>query len=130
MVYTLDLLPEAYAVCRIEAGNPVPFEILEDETLASITVTREQVSIVCREERAPRQAQAEMGWRALRVAGSLDFTLTGVLQSLTAPLARAQVSIFALSTYDTDYLLVPSRELRRELRRGIEALEACGYEIR
>lgn len=104
----------------------MPFEILEEEMLASVTVTREEISIVCREERAPRQAQAEMGWRVLKVASPLDFTLTGVLQSLTAPLARAQVSVFTLSTYDTDYILVPSRQLRR----GIEALEACGHEIR
>lgn len=125
-MYTLGLLPEAYAVCRAEVGSSIPLEILQDEALASITVTREEISIVCREERAPRDSQAEVGWRALKVAGPLDFALTGVLQTLTTPLAQAQVSVFTLSTYDTDYLLVPSRQLDQV----ITALKAQGHEIR
>ena len=73
----------------------------------------------------PTDASAERGWCALEVAGPLDFSLTGVVSSLVGPLAEAEVPIFVLSTFETDYLLV--RE--RDLERAVEALTAAGHEV-
>ena len=73
----------------------------------------------------PTDASAERGWCALEVAGPLDFSLTGVVASLVSPLAEAEVPIFVLSTFETDYLLV--RE--RDLERSVEALAEAGHVV-
>jgi hypothetical protein len=88
-------------------------------------LTPDELSLVVPEAFAPDGAAIEAGWRALRVAGTLDFSLTGVLASLAAPLAQAGVSIFAVSTYDTDYLLV--RE--SGLAAALVALRGAGHTI-
>ncbi len=102
---TLFLLPETFAVCRLPADAPLPAWALAGPFCA-ITRTAEELSIVCVEEHAPASVPCQPGWRCLQVAGPLDFALTGVLASLAEPLAAASVSIFAVSTYDSDYLLV------------------------
>jgi hypothetical protein len=76
------------------------------DTLHSVTRTRSETSVVCEEALAPPGAAVERGWRALSLRGPIPFETTGVLASLTAPLSRAGVSVFTLSTYDTDLLLV------------------------
>jgi hypothetical protein len=91
----------------------------------SVTRTEEETSILCPEQYAPQDVRSEPGWRMLKVAGPLDFSLTGVLASLAVPLAEAGVSIFALSTFDTDYLLVRESQLETALC----ALTARGHEI-
>jgi hypothetical protein len=90
-----------------------------------VTRTDSELSIVCREEDVPAAASAERGWCALELAGPLDFSLTGVVSALVTPLADAEVPIFVLSTFETDYLLV--RE--PDLQRSVEALTAAGHEI-
>ncbi len=104
---TLDLtvLPDVLAVCRLPAGAEAP-AWFDGEVFVSVTRTPEETSVVCRAEVVPQDVRVEAGWRALRVAGPLDFALTGVLLSLLAPLAAAGVSVFALSTFDTDVVLV------------------------
>jgi len=123
---TLDLtvLPETLAVCRLSPGAAAP-HWLDGETFASVTRTPEETSVVCRAAVVPPGVRAEAGWRALRVAGPLDFGLTGVLASLLAPLAAAGVSVFALSTFDTDVVLV--REASLEEARA--ALVDAGHRI-
>ena len=91
----------------------------------SVTRTPDELSIVCSEASVPPTARAQRGWRALEVQGPLDFSLTGVLAALTAPLAQARISIFALSTYDTDYLLVPGEDLAR----ACATLTAAGHTV-
>lgn len=123
---TLTVLPGGYAVCRLPAGAPAPAEIWRTGgDLVSVTATPQETSVVCLETRAPEGATVEGGWRMLEVAGPLDFELTGVLASLTAPLAKAGVSVFALSTYDTDYLLV--REA--QLVTAADALREVGHDV-
>ncbi len=104
---TLDLtvLPDVLAVCRLPAGAEAP-AWLDGEVFVSVTRTLEETSVVCRAEVVPQDVRVEAGWRALRVAGPLDFALTGVLLSLLGPLAAAGVSVFVLSTFDTDVVLV------------------------
>jgi hypothetical protein len=89
----------------------------------SITRTAEEVSVVCPEKLVPKDVRSERGWRALRVAGVIDLSVIGLLAGLTAPLAEAGISVFAISTYDTDYLLV--RE--HDLERAIELLRNAGH---
>jgi hypothetical protein len=89
----------------------------------SVTRTRDELSIVCSEENVPEGVLCDRGWHCLQVKGPLDFEMTGILASLAVPLAEADVSIFAISTYDTDYLLV------RELDRSITALSNAGHNV-
>ena len=77
----------------------------------SITRTTDELSIVCRQEPVPEGIRCERGWRVLRFAGTLDFTLVGVLASLLVPLADADIAVFVVSTFDTDYLLVKEDRL-------------------
>lgn len=121
---TLILLPETFAVCRLAPDATIP-PLPLSASLVSVTLTREELSLVVPEDATPEGAQIEGGWRALRVAGMLDFALTGVLASLAAPLADAGISIFAISTYDTDYLLIPATNLTAALG----ALRAAGHSI-
>lgn len=106
----LFVLPQRLAVCRLEPDKPAPDWVLECP-FCSITRTGEELSIVLPEEDVPRGWQAERGWRGFKVLGPLDFDLTGVLASLAAPLAQAEISMFALSTYNTDYVLVRDADL-------------------
>lgn len=94
--------------------------------LVSVTRTDAELSIVCAESAVPATVEcAERGWRALRVAGPLDFNAIGVMARLTAPLAEAGISILALATFDTDYLLVRAPDLSRALA----ALRAAGHRV-
>lgn len=122
----LDLLPEAYAICRLPAGAPLPAKLPGDGGVVTVTWTPDEVSVICPVDRVPPEAQAEDHWRCLRVAGTLGLALTGILDSLTGPLAEARVNICAFSTYDTDYLLVP--EVR--LAEAVAALTAAGHRVR
>jgi hypothetical protein len=106
---TLTVLAETLAICRLAPGA-VPLWIAAAD-FVSITQTIDELSIVCREANVPSDVKADRGWRALKVAGPLDLALTGVLASLVNPLAEAQINIFAISTFDTDYLLVKGYNL-------------------
>ena len=90
-----------------------------------MTRTAEELSIVCATAAIPAAVPAGRGWRCLRVAGRLDLSLTGVLASIAEPLAAANVSIVAVSTYETDYVLVP----KESLAAAMEALSASGHEV-
>ena len=120
----LAVLPGAYAVCRLGPQEPIPAPLLAP-TFVAIVRTAEELSIVCPERVAPETARVERGWRCLRVTGSLPFEATGILASLAAPLAEAKIPIFAISTFDTDYLLV--KEAR--LEHALTVLEATGHTI-
>ena len=121
---TLHLLPTTLAVCRLAADAPLPDWAIGG-SFWSITRTSAELSIVCAERAVPVATVAERDWRCFEVAGPLAFTLTGVLAALTEALAEAAISIFALSTYDTDYLLVRAHDLER----AIQTLRAAGHQI-
>jgi hypothetical protein len=112
----LQLLPGTYSVCRLPAGAEVPAKFF------SLTRTAEELSLVCLAGEEPEGARLESGWGCFRVAGSLDFALTGILSSIAAPLAEAGVSIFAISTFDTDYVLT------REIKKAQEVLSRAGFD--
>jgi hypothetical protein len=125
----LALLPGDYAICRLPAGSPVPAGLLEAATIGgeviSVTWTPDEVSILCPAGRAPREGTVETPWRCLRVVGPVQLALTGILASIVSPLAEARVNIFAFSTFDTDYLLVPAVRLTEAL----SALAAAGHRV-
>ena len=110
----LLVLNPIFAVSRVDPNIPIPEWAVKGDFF-SITKTKEELSIVCEEENIPTDIQAERGWLALKVEGPLDFSLTGILSSLLTPLARASISIFALSTYDTDYLFVKKDNFEKDL---------------
>lgn len=110
-VLKLSVGPEVLAVTRLAADAPIPVWASSASGLLSITRTAQELSIVCDEQVVPAGTRVEAGWRALKVQGPLDFGLTGILASLAIPLAIAEVSIFALSTFDTDYVLVKQERL-------------------
>jgi hypothetical protein len=113
----LRLLPGRLAVCRLHPHDPLPAWVFHDEaTFWSLTRTPDEMSLVCDEDSVPPSiARVEPGWRAFRVEGPIPFDATGVLASLATPLADAGIPLFALSTYDTDVVLVKEHDLERAL---------------
>lgn len=111
----LRLLPGRFAVCRFEPEAPLPAWVLhEGATLWSMTRTPDELSVVCDEDSVPPSVtRVERGWCAFQVAGPIGFDETGVLASLATPLADAGIPLFALSTFDTDIVLVRERDLGR-----------------
>lgn len=124
MFLNLTVLPGELAVCRLPAGTALPVWVGPDD-LTSVTWSADETSIVCAGSVVPDDIQAERGWRAIKVAGPLDFVLTGVLLSITRPLAEAGVPVFAVSTYDTDYILVKESALEA----AMVALEKEGHTL-
>jgi len=120
----LELMPDEYAVARLAAGSDIP-EWAESSPFYSVTRTAHEVSIVSMEKIVPATVKVERGWRCLKVKGNLDFMLTGVLAAVALPLAQAEISLFAVSTYDTDYLLVKSVTLEK----AIMALSENGHTV-
>ena len=120
----LDLMPGAYAICRWSADATLP-DWAYQGGFVSVTRTPAELSAVCAFDAVPPGTVSEGPWRIFAVRGPLDFALTGVMASLAAPLAAGGVSIFAISTYDTDYALVRADKLDR----AVEALRAAGHRI-
>jgi len=122
---TFTLLPEVLAVCRLDPAAPVP-TWAGAGTFSSITRTADELSVVCSESAVPGGVQAALGWRCLKLEGPFDFSVTGLVASFSTSLARAGISLMAVCTYDTDYLLVRLADLDR----AIASLEENGYRIR
>jgi uncharacterized protein len=121
---SLERVPGTYAVCRLDPGaDPGPRP--DGAALYAVTWSDQETSVVCPVQTAPDATRVEGPFAALRVAGTLDFSLTGVLAGLTTALAGGGISVFAISTYDTDYLLVPEDELGP----AAERLREAGHEV-
>ena|SRR2546425_6444424 len=121
----LALLPYSIAIARLSPGQEVPQWAWENKAFLSVTYTADELSIVCPGSSVPADVRSERGWVAIKVQGPLDFSLTGVLAALASPLAANGISIFAISTFDTDYLLVKEQDLLR----AKEALERAGHTL-
>jgi hypothetical protein len=127
------VLPEQLVVLRLAADARIPPWVVESG-FSCVVRTRDELSIVCLEDvyredlssgvRLPDGTPCERGWLALQLQGPFPFSMTGVLASFVQPLAAAQVPIFAISTFDTDYVLIK----RDDLDRAINALQAAGHE--
>jgi len=120
----LLLHPGLYAVCRLDPGAELPAWALR-APMYFVARTVEELSVVCPRAGVPEGVKNESGWRMLQVAGHLDFGLTGILASIANPLAAAGVSLFALSTFNTDYVIVKEERLAA----AKAALEGAGFAI-
>lgn len=121
----LVLLPDDYAVCRLDAGERVPEGLDASVDVISITWSPTEISVICPAKQAPSTGTVNTPWRCLRIDGPANLALTGILAALVNPLADARVNIFAFSTHDTDYVLVPAVRLDEALA----ALSAAGHRV-
>lgn len=111
------------AVCKLDAtGLP---DWARDSRFVTFTRTPQELSLVCEAQCVPSSVQAELDWRCLVVDGVLGFSLVGIISGITRLLAAAQISVFVISSYDTDYLLVK----QDKLEEAVAALKAGGYHI-
>lgn len=113
------------AVCRLDAGAPIPDWVSRAGGFLSITRTRDELSIVCAEAAVYGGVKCEPGWRSFEIEGPFDYDLTGILLSVLQPLDAAGVSILAISTHDTDYVLVKEATVETALR----ALQVAGHSV-
>ncbi len=120
----LTLLRERFAVCRLAPDATTP-SWAAGGNFYSVTRTAEELSVVVEESRLPTGVTSQPGWRVFQVRGPFAFSEIGVLASLTGPLAAKEVSVFVISTFDTDYLLVSEKQLAN----AISALEQAGHTI-
>ena len=122
---SLTLLPDTFAICRFDADAAIP-TWTTTSGFCSITRTTEELSIVCLQSLVPVGIKCERDWRCFKLTGLIPFTAVGVLASLVQPLAKASISVFAISTFDTDFLLVKAMDLDR----AIDALRKCRHIVR
>ena len=119
----IKLLPSTYAVCRLDPAAPVPSWPVG--AFVSITRTADELSIVCEESNVPANVKAERDWRCFAVEGPIPFDVVGLAARITHALAAASISIFLVSTYDTDYILVRSSSVDA----AIAALRAARFDL-
>jgi hypothetical protein len=123
--FDLAVLPGPFAIVHLAAAAPFPRWAVQGEFF-SVTRTSDEVSVVCAADQVPNDVTVEADWRVLKVKGPFALSEIGVLAALAAPLAEAKVSLFAISTFDTDYLLVGEKQLLA----AIAALRGAGHRIR
>jgi hypothetical protein len=123
-ILTLKFLKEKYGVCRLDNTESIP-GWAEKGGFFSATKTSDELSIVCCQENIPEYIKCERNWRILKVEGPLDFSLIGILSSISSILAKRGISIFAISTYDTDYILVGDGDVND----AVEALSEEKYNV-
>jgi uncharacterized protein len=120
----LTVLTTALAVCKFKPTDPIPASVF---TLPfwSLTHTSEELSLIVPSEAVHPGWNAEPGWQAFKIDGQLDFSLVGILAAIASPLAQARVSIFTISTYNTDYFLVKAAQMDT----AILTLRKAGFEV-
>jgi uncharacterized protein len=121
----LSVLDDSFSVCRLAPDAGIP-NWVPTESFVSVTRTANELSIVCLSDAVPDTVRTERDFRALKIEGPFDFSLTGILLAVIGPLADAGISIFAVSTYDTDYVLVK----KKDLKHAVSVLSASGQTFR
>lgn len=125
MIQSLVLLENVFAVSKLPPDSEIPSWV-DGEILTAIIRTKNELSIVCDESYVPKVVLSERGWKALEVVGPLEFSIVGLMADITTSLSEVGVSVFVLSTYDTDYILLK----QDQLDKAIHALKQAGYSIR
>ena len=121
--FELSLLPERFAIAQLAPAAQV--QPRSEASLYSVTRTADELSMVCPEAELPANARAQTGWRALKLRGPFALSEVGVLSSIATPLAEASISLFVISTFNTDYLLIHAEQLQS----AVTALESAGHKI-
>jgi hypothetical protein len=122
--FVISVLKDDYKVCRLNAFDGVPEWALE-APLSSVTRTAEELSIVCPDQVAPKELQSEQEWKCLKIHGPLGFDEVGIISGLTKVLADANISVFVLSTFETDYILVK----RMNIEQAAKVLADSGHGV-
>lgn len=125
MSYKMMLLEDVFAVCGLESDAPIPLWATESDSFFSITKTVNELSIVCSQDRVPEGVKCENDFRCVKILGPLDFSLIGILSSVSNILANANISIFVISTFDTDYVLIK----QKDIGKAIKALNKNGFDV-
>ena len=121
--FSLELLDIAFSVCKVQDYS----EVNLDQPFVFTGRTDEEKSLVCPTDKVPENTIArEDGWRAFRIIGVLDFSLIGILAAISQILADEKIGIFAISTYNTDYVLTKDTDFEK----AVQALQKAGYSIR
>lgn len=120
----LELLPQRFSVCWLAAESAIP-QWARRGAVYSITRTSNELSVVCERKYVPAGVKSEKGFRCFKLGGPFPFGLTGILASVLEPLAEARVSIFAISTYDTDYVMVKEKSLAK----AVKVMRAAGHQV-
>ena len=116
----ITALKQNFSVCKIRDVRDADFS----REFAFLSKTDEEISLVCETEYVPNDAIAvEPGWRAFRIDGTLDFGLVGIVAKITEVLAQAGISVFVISTYNTDYVLLKSHEFVKGLNLVENSIE-------
>jgi hypothetical protein len=123
--YQLLVLPERYGVVKLDPGTEINTKGGNVTELLAVIHTPEETTIVCQENIISPEKEAEKGWKALKVNGTLEFELIGVLASIINPLAENGISVYTLSTYSTDFILVKVNFLSK----AVKVLTKAGFEI-
>jgi uncharacterized protein len=121
----LELLPDTLAICRLEPGALIPSWAAEPSPFLTLSRTAKELSITTLQSTVPAGVSCARDYRALRVRGPLPLNLVGIVAAIAEPLAAAGLSIFAISTYDTDYVLVKAPDLEKAL----QVLRQAGHQI-
>ena len=122
---TLPILKDSFSECRLAPDAGIPHWV-PTKGFVSVNRTAEELSIVCLSEAVPGTVRTERGFCVLKIEGPFDFSLPGILLAVIGPLADAGISIFAVSTYDTDYVLVK----KNDLNQAVSVLGAFGHSFR
>lgn len=125
MNLSFSVLPQNFAVARLAPDAAVPSAVLSASGFVSISRTADELSIVCPESLVEGFTRADRGWRVIKIHGPFAFDQVGILASLLNPLAGASIGIFAVSTFDTDYILVKSENFDR----AVSTLNAAGHSL-
>jgi hypothetical protein len=121
---TLIILRETFAICRLDKDAPIPDWAFQGG-LSSVTRTKGELSIVSPLINVPRGILCNQGWSCLKIKGPLDLSSTGIISSIAKTLEKEGISLFIISTYDTDYVMVKEKDLEK----AVFALTEAGQRI-
>ena len=122
----LSILEETYIIHKLDQSTNLPEEQLIECEFYSLSNSQEELSLVCPEQILIQSENSSPNWKCLKMAGPLDLNLTGILAGLSDTLAKAKISIFAISTFETDYLLIQ----KQSLKAAKNALISQGYQFK
>lgn len=121
---TLCVLPQNYSIISLAPGKMIDLGSFQpDATLFSLTITSEEVSVICEDGSLDDYVKCENGWRAIKIINNFPLTSIGILGSVIQPLIKENINLFAISTFNTDYILIPNNKLHL----AIDALSEAGH---
>lgn len=114
MNYHFKILKDLYSVCKLTPDSDIPHWVNKNE-FYSVTKTDEEFSILCLQNDVPANIKCELNWKILKIDSKLDFSMVGVIAQISKSLAENNISIFVISTFDTDYICVKEKDLAQTI---------------